>query len=203
VERGSADDEEHRAAGRRAVAGAVGSANGQAVAAAAERPAADPAAEPDAVGTCAARAPEGRDGTAPAARNAIIDHYRSRDSARETPAEPNDLVTRIDAGGDPDQDRDADGARQELARCLAPLIRRLSEPSREALTLTDLGNLSQVDAAEAVGLSVSGMKARVQRARAQVHELLTACCEVALDDTRHITEVRRTGPCACPPASPK
>jgi RNA polymerase sigma-70 factor, ECF subfamily len=131
------------------------------------------------------------------ARNAIVDHYRSRASTRETPAEPDDLVTHIDAGDEADQDSDGEGARQELARCLAPLIRRLPEPYREALTLTDLGKLSQVEAAEVVGLSVPGMKARVQRARAQVHELLTDCCEVALDESRHIADVRRTGPCAC------
>jgi len=136
------------------------------------------------------------------ARNAIIDHYRSRASARETPAEPDDLAIHIDANGKDDHDPDGDGPRQELARCLAPLIRQLPDPYREALTLTDLGKLSQVKAAEVVGLSVPGMKARVQRARTQVHELLTGCCAVALDDSRHITDVRRTGPCACPPESP-
>src|SRR5215216_6678169 len=136
------------------------------------------------------------------ARNAIIDHYRSRASAREIPAEPNDLVTRIDADSDTDPDSDENGARQYLARCHAPLIRQLPEPYREALTLTDLGKLSQVEAAEIVGLSVPGMKTRVQRARTQVHELLTGCCAVALDDSQHITNVQRTGPCACPPESP-
>jgi len=135
------------------------------------------------------------------ARNAIIDHYRSRATARETPAQPDYLVSQIDAGGDTDQDSDGDGARQELARCLAPLIRQLPEPYREALTLTDLGKLSQAEAADVVGLSVPGMKARVQRARAQLHELLTGCCEVALDKSRHISDVRRTGPCACTPES--
>ena len=133
------------------------------------------------------------------ARNAIIDHYRSRASAKETPAEPDDLAARSDAGGDTGHDPDADGPRQELARCLAPLIRELPEPYREALTLTDLGKLSQVEAAEVVGLSVPGMKSRVQRARAQVYELLTGCCAVALDESRHITDVQRTGPCGCPP----
>ena len=137
------------------------------------------------------------------ARNAIIDHYRSRASARETPAEPDGVVIRINADSTDDQDPDADAPRQELARCLAPLIRQLPEPYREALTLTDLGKLSQVEAAEVVGLSVPGMKARVQRARTQVHELLADCCEVALDESRHISDVRRTGPCACPPDSPR
>jgi RNA polymerase sigma-70 factor (ECF subfamily) len=132
------------------------------------------------------------------ARNAIIDHYRARAATRETPEAPDELVARVDADNDGEPQPES-GAREELARCLAPLIRRLPEPYREALTLTDLGKLSQVEAAQAAGLSVPGMKARVQRARAQLHELLTGCCAVALDSRRQISDVQRTGPCACPP----
>jgi len=140
------------------------------------------------------------------ARNAIIDHYRSRAGAKETPAATDDLIARIDA--ETDEDPGETEGRQELARCLEPLVRRLPEPYRQALTLTDLGTLSQVEAAGVVGLSVPGMKTRVQRARTQVHELLTACCDVTLDSDRHIAQVERTGPCACtsdsqaPPARP-
>jgi len=133
------------------------------------------------------------------ARNAIIDHYRSRASAKETPAEHDELVTRLDARTTASQEPDEDRARQELARCLGPLIRQLPEPYREALTLTDLGKLSQVEAARVVGISVPGMKARVQRARVQVHAVLTGCCAVAMDDSRHISDVQHTGPCACGP----
>jgi RNA polymerase sigma-70 factor, ECF subfamily len=132
------------------------------------------------------------------ARNAIIDHYRTRATTKETPEAPDELVERVDADGDSEHEPES-GAREELARCLAPLIRRLPEPYREALTLTDLGKLSQVEAAQIVGLSVPGMKARVQRARAQVHELLTGCCAVALDSSQQISDVQRTGPCACQP----
>jgi RNA polymerase sigma-70 factor (ECF subfamily) len=132
------------------------------------------------------------------ARNAIIDHYRARAIAKESPEPPDVVITHVDAVGVGEEERDSDG-RQELARCLAPLIQQLPEPYREALTLTDLGKLSQVEAAQAVGLSIPGMKARVQRARAQVRELLTSCCEVGLDRRRQISEVRRTGPCACAP----
>jgi RNA polymerase sigma-70 factor (ECF subfamily) len=131
------------------------------------------------------------------ARNAIIDHYRSRASAKETPAAPDELITRIDADRDSDED-EAQG-RHDLARCLEPLVQRPPDPYREALTLTDLGKLSQVEAAHLAGLSVPGMKTRVQRARAQVHKLLTDCCDVALDDSRQIAQVQRTGPCACTP----
>jgi RNA polymerase sigma-70 factor, ECF subfamily len=133
------------------------------------------------------------------ARNAIIDHYRSRAGAKEIPARSDDLIARIDGEGEGDADADEAQGRQELARCLEPLVKRLPEPYRQALTLTDLGTLSQVEAAQVTGLSVPGMKTRVQRARAQVHDLLTACCNVALDGDRHITEVQRTGPCACAP----
>jgi RNA polymerase sigma-70 factor (ECF subfamily) len=135
------------------------------------------------------------------ARNAIIDHYRARAGAKEVPAAPDELIERIDAGAEGDDERGEARGRQELARCLEPLVRRLPEPYREALTLTDLGKLSQVEAARIAGLSVPGMKARVQRARVKVHELLTACCDVALDGDRQIAEVQRTGPCACTPES--
>jgi RNA polymerase sigma-70 factor (ECF subfamily) len=95
------------------------------------------------------------------ARNAIIDHYRARASAKETPAPADDLIARIDADRRTAEEADEARGRQELARCLEPLVRRLPEPYREALTLTDLGKLSQVEAARVTGLSVPGMKARV------------------------------------------
>jgi RNA polymerase sigma-70 factor, ECF subfamily len=136
------------------------------------------------------------------ARNAITDHYRAQARAREVPSAPTALAASIDAnpqstaaGEDPD-------AREQLGRCLEPLVRRLPPAYREALMLTDLGELSQVEAAHRAGLSVPGMKARVQRARGQVRDLLAACCEVGLDQSRRVADVRRTGPCACPPESP-
>jgi RNA polymerase sigma-70 factor, ECF subfamily len=130
------------------------------------------------------------------ARNAIIDHYRSRASAKESVFPLDDLIAHIDADGAPDR-LDDEGGRRELARCLEPLVRRLAQPYREALTLTDLGELSQAQAAELTGISVPGMKSRVQRARTQLHALLTSCCDVTLDHSEHIAEVHRTGPCAC------
>jgi RNA polymerase sigma-70 factor (ECF subfamily) len=131
------------------------------------------------------------------ARNAIIDHYRSTAAAKELPAAPDALVERIDANGGIGEESDALAGTQELARCLEPLVRRLPDRYREALVLTDLGKLSQAQAAQVVGLSVPGMKARVQRGRAQLHALLTRCCEVVVDEDRSVTGVQRSGPCAC------
>ena len=46
--------------------------------------------------------------------------------------------------------------------------------------LEELGGLTQASAAPQLGLSTSEMKSRVQRARAQLRQLLVACCEIDL-----------------------
>lgn len=134
------------------------------------------------------------------ARNAIIDHYRTRAGARETPSPSEQLVARLES--DTGSEEDGDG-RDALACCLEPLVAQLPGPYREALRLTDLGDLSQVQAARVTGLSVPGMKARVQRARARLGELLTRCCTVVLDTGHRIADVQPSRPCACSgPAKP-
>ena len=131
------------------------------------------------------------------ARNAIIDHYRATAGSKELPLDDDRLIARVEA--ELHAEHDGVAGRQELARCLRPVVDRLPEAYRDALTLTDLGELSQVEAARVVGLSTPGMKTRVQRARAQVRELLAACCTVALDADQQIGDVAQTGPCACEP----
>jgi RNA polymerase sigma-70 factor (ECF subfamily) len=49
------------------------------------------------------------------------------------------------------------------------------------LTLTELEGLTQKEAAERLGLSLSGMKSRVQRGRLHLRDALEACCHIALD----------------------
>jgi len=127
------------------------------------------------------------------ARNAITDHYRRAAHRREQPAG-------IDLGDDQafDAEPDNDAARREIAGCLRPLLNELPPAHREALTLTELGGLSQVDAATQLDISISGMKSRVQRGRTQLRDLLVACCEVSLDSRARITGYEpRGGTCAC------
>lgn len=127
------------------------------------------------------------------ARNAIADHYRSasarREGARGTELDPELVV---------EPEPDPPDVRGELAACVAPLLRRLSPSFREALTLTELEGLTQEEAAGRVGLSLSGMKSRVQRARRQLKEVLVQCCEVELDARGGLTDYRpRRGSCHC------
>ena len=68
-----------------------------------------------------------------------------------------------------------------LAACLSPLLARIPESYRAALELTDLGELTQEQAAAQLGVSTSGMKSRVQRGRRMLHAEVTRCCRVELD----------------------
>jgi RNA polymerase sigma-70 factor (ECF subfamily) len=128
------------------------------------------------------------------AANAIVDHYR-RPARRGVPSgqagdvpEP-EPVTVSPVWMDPGPEE----LREALAGCLAPLIERLPPIYREALELTEFDGVSQVDAAAQLGITVSCMKARVQRARAQLRELLLACCHVELDRRRLVTDIRARG----------
>ena len=117
-------------------------------------------------------------------RNAIIDHYRARRPAAELPA---DLAA-------PDQDGGR-AAHAELAACLRPLVAALPPHYRDAVRLSELHGLTQGETAQRLGLSLSGAKSRVQRARRMLQEKLLACCRVELDSRGTIVDYE--GPNGC------
>ena len=50
-----------------------------------------------------------------------------------------------------------------------------------------------------LGISTSGMKSRVQRARRQLKDLLTGCCAVQVDRLGAVSSYRpNAGRCGCP-----
>ena len=133
------------------------------------------------------------------ARNAIIDHYRRAVVRREQP---------VGAGVELERPSPAEPepvpaeARAELAACLQPLLAQLPAIYREALQLTDLDGLTQAAAAARVGLTTSGMKARVQRGRGRLKALLTDCCEIALDRRGGVIDYRpQSDDCSCQASS--
>jgi RNA polymerase sigma-70 factor (ECF subfamily) len=137
------------------------------------------------------------------ARNAIADHYRAQKQVAHA----------VQAAGAASRDRapletyDLEReAPAELAGCMRPLLEQLPEAHAEAIELTELGDLTQKAAARRLGLSVSGMKSRVQRGRSQLRELLLDCCDVELDRRKRVVgyEVNeeadvRCGDCGCQP----
>lgn len=109
------------------------------------------------------------------ARNAIVDHYR-RSGTRPVPIPPDQTVL---LQQETPSDQDAPG--QMLAECLPPLLARVPATYRQALELTDIGGMTQDQAAKELGLSTSGMKSRVQRGRRLLRAEVTRCCEVAVN----------------------
>jgi RNA polymerase sigma-70 factor (ECF subfamily) len=115
------------------------------------------------------------------AANAITDYRRSH--ARETSA--------LEAFAQDDTAQEPESETADLARCLLPLMRNLPDPYAEALLLTEIGGLTQADAASRLGLSVSGMKSRVQRARGKLKTALLRCCDVAFNSRGDVLDYRR------------
>jgi RNA polymerase sigma-70 factor, ECF subfamily len=109
------------------------------------------------------------------ARSAIVDHRRAASREPVAASRPTEELPAI-------EDADAgDRIQRELAVHVAPFVAMLPSPYREALTLTELQGMTQKQAAEMLGVSLSGMKSRVQRGRVRLRELLEDCCKIALD----------------------
>lgn len=121
------------------------------------------------------------------AANTVADYHRRRASEARALAraalEPQDEVAPANA--------DLGSANAEIARCLIPMIKNLPPPYAEALQLVDLDGLSQAEAARRLGLSTSGMKSRVQRARAKLKDALLRCCTFELDRRGGVIDYRR------------
>ncbi len=123
------------------------------------------------------------------ARHAIIDHYRAPGRRREMPAGlAADLEAHQSASTRTTASEDSGQLRTELAGCLRPMIERLSGEYRQAVILVDLEGVVQQEAAAQLGLSLSGMKSRVQRGRRQLKEMLEACCTIELDRRRGVAD---------------
>ena len=120
------------------------------------------------------------------ARNAIIESYRAKKPA--TPL-PEDLL------GEEGTANGTTSAERELARCLTPLVKSLPALYRQAVTLSDLDGLPQREVAARLGLSLSGAKSRVQRARRMLADSLQACCRIELDNRGGIADYQCGGGC--------
>lgn len=125
------------------------------------------------------------------ARNAITDAGRKR---ARTPAAEGVEPEAILAPPSADDDRHAATA---LSGCVSVFVAQLPSPYREAITLVELEGKTSKEAAELVGISVSGMKSRVQRGRAQLRELFESCCEIALDTRGKVTDFTPRLPPSC------
>jgi RNA polymerase sigma-70 factor (ECF subfamily) len=132
-----------------------------------------------------------------AARHAIVDRYRAAPRRHEEPV--GDLETLAALAVVQHAVRPAEATGASIAGCVQPLLTHLSDTDRHALALTDLGGATQQEAAVRSGISVPGMKARVQRARRRFRAVLDACCELTFDGRGQVMSAQpRPGrPCSC------
>lgn len=124
-------------------------------------------------------------------RNTIIDHYRKPGGWREVPtglSSELEVLHEVPMVSEITRHSDAAEPRAELAACLRPMIDRLSQDYREAITLVELEGLTQQAAAQQMGLSLSGMKSRVQRGRKRLKQMLADCCLIELDRRKGVID---------------
>ncbi|HET8844466.1 MAG TPA: RNA polymerase sigma factor SigZ [Ktedonobacteraceae bacterium] len=113
-------------------------------------------------------------------RHLIVDYYRSHHHLTTTLEEGEvlDLPEEL-----PDED-----IVSELLPCIRAMVLALPEQDRQALILTEYQGLTQKELGERLGLSFSGAKSRVQRARERLKQELLACCHFELDRRGHILD---------------
>jgi RNA polymerase sigma-70 factor (ECF subfamily) len=116
------------------------------------------------------------------AEHVIIDWGRAR--ARD----PSTLIANVADRSFPDPADDVEALQTDLAECVALFVARLPSPYREAITLTELEGLTQKDTAEILGISLSGMKSRVQRGREKLRDMFDECCRISVDCRGRVVE---------------
>ncbi len=127
------------------------------------------------------------------AQHAIADLSRSR--ARE-PLVP---VAEIPESVEPDPGEDEVVELQtDLGTCVSLFVARLPSPYREAITLTELEGLTQKDAADMLGISLSGIKSRVQRGREKIRDMFDRCCRISVDCRGRVVECEPRMPSQIP-----
>jgi RNA polymerase sigma-70 factor (ECF subfamily) len=103
-------------------------------------------------------------------RNVIADYFRRRKDEIEVP----ETFPFFD-------DNLEDDLAAELAPCLRSMVDNLPAKYREALILTEYEGYTQSDLADILGISFSGAKSRVQRAKEHLKEMLLECCHFEFD----------------------
>jgi RNA polymerase sigma-70 factor, ECF subfamily len=105
------------------------------------------------------------------ASNAVVDYYRQQSKKIVLNDNNLDKLVIIDEVG-------SDGHEQMDAcfDCIEPGIDMLPDKYKEAFVLSELQGIPQKEVAEKLGISLSGTKSRVQRAREKLREEVMRCC---------------------------
>ncbi len=112
------------------------------------------------------------------ARNMIIDYYRAGN--RQTDFAETDLPASLPP----------ESSMQEAVDDMIKMMNGMPPEYCEALCLKEIEGLSQKEYAERKGLSYSGAKSRVQRARIMLKEMLLQCCHYETDKYGTVLDIQ-------------
>mgnify|MGYP000948419210 CR=1 FL=1 len=115
------------------------------------------------------------------AKNTIMDFYRAQKHELAFAELPEEVISDTET---------ETTANDEVAQCLKGMIDYLPEKYKSAIILTEFQNLTQKELGAKLGLSVSGAKSRVQRARTKLKEMLLCCCSFEFDYQGNIVDYK-------------
>jgi RNA polymerase sigma-70 factor (ECF subfamily) len=118
-------------------------------------------------------------------RNAIIDYYRQ--TPKRVPLD--DELPALSS--------DDDEIQANLTASLRSMVDCLPDEYRVPLMLDAFEGLSQAEIAARLGISLSGAKSRVQRARAKLRDLMFECCHFEFDRRGSVIDYHPRANC-CP-----
>ncbi len=95
---------------------------------------------------------------------------------------------------------EGESSTEYMAEALQDMVKMMDDlPPEycEALCLTELGGMSQKVYAEKIGISYSGAKSRVQRAKILLKDMLMKCCHYQFDKYGTVLDIHPKGCCCC------
>ena len=116
-------------------------------------------------------------------RNSIMDYHR----ARKKVIDPVDLQV----------EEEYNWFNDCVNKCLDDLIQTLPSPYKDALIMAEKENIPQKELATRLGLSYSGTKSRVQRARQMLKEKMEALYRIKTDGYGNVLVCEDRLPCGC------
>ena len=115
------------------------------------------------------------------ARNTIYDFYRAQRHDLNIDVLSEDLYI---------EQHEDETCNYEISKCMARMIQFLPDIYKQAIILTEYMNYTQRDLANHLGLSESGAKSRVQRARRRLKEMMLDCCSIEHDFQGNILDYK-------------
>lgn len=120
------------------------------------------------------------------ARNAIADHHRAEARALLAAADALDASAAAPLGTSDDE-------RAAVMACMEPLLDTLPPATAQLLRWADMESRPMQAIASTLGISLTAVKSRVQRARREFVKTTRECCILTVDARRRLTALTPTG----------